>query len=76
MSEAMPTLKVANHQELVERVMTEHWDIGACPCTFCQQGRLLGCKPRYCYPTIPKVSILDDGSKKQTRPVYDWNVKP
>ena len=57
-------------QELIERVLTEHWDIGACPCTFCVEARKLGFHPRYGYPTNPRVSILDDGSKEQERPVY------
>jgi len=60
-------------QELIERVMSEHWDIGACPCTFCEEGRRLGFRPRHKYPTCPTVSILDDGSKEQKRPVYDWS---
>ena len=57
-------------QELIERVMTEHWDIGACPCFFCVIGRDLGFRPRPSYPTNPKVSILDDGSKEQRKPEY------
>ena len=45
--------------ELIERVMTEHWDMAACPCTFCVEARKLGLRPRDCYPTNPKVSILE-----------------
>lgn len=60
-------------EELIERVLTEHWDIGACPCTFCSTAREIGLHPRACYPTNPKVSILYDGSKEQKHPVYDWS---
>lgn len=59
--------------ELIERVMTEHWDIAACPCTFCSAARVLGMRPRATYPTNPKISILDDGSKDRKLPVYDWS---
>lgn len=62
-------------QELIERIMTEHWDIGACPCTLCVQGRAHGFHPKDCYPTNPKVSILYDGSKERRHPVYDWTLE-
>lgn len=31
-----------NAQEIVERIMTSHWDIRACPCWVCEAGRDLG----------------------------------
>lgn len=45
-------------QELIEHVMTEHWDMIACQCRFCREARKLGFRPRDGYPTNPKVSIL------------------
>lgn len=45
-------------QELIERVMTEHWDMMACWCRFCREGRALGFRPRDGYPTGLKISIL------------------
>jgi hypothetical protein len=64
-------------QELIERVMTEHWDIGACPCFFCKTARGLGFRPRDSYPTNPPTSILDDrwegyasGIKIKLKPEY------
>lgn len=45
-------------QELIERVMTEHWDMITCWCRFCREGRKLEFRPREGYPTTPKVSIL------------------
>lgn len=49
-------------QELIERVMTEHWDIASCSCLFCCEARKLGFRPRDGYPTTPPKgqSILDD----------------
>lgn len=44
--------------ELIERVMTEHWDLFACSCEFCRQANKLGYRPREAYPTNPQVSIL------------------
>lgn len=29
-------------QEIVERIMSAHWDIGACPCWVCRAGDALG----------------------------------
>lgn len=31
---------------IIERKMTEHWDVDACPCWFCEAGRGLGLAPR------------------------------
>ncbi len=47
-----------NAEELIKRVMTEHWDIFACWCKFCRVARELGFRPTEDYPTHPKVSIL------------------
>lgn len=33
-------------QEIVERIMTAHWDMAACPCWVCSAGRELGFAPR------------------------------
>lgn len=38
--------KVERHAEIIERVMTSHWDMKACECWLCEEGRLLGCRPR------------------------------
>jgi len=29
-------------QEIIERIMTMHWDMTACRCWICNNGRLLG----------------------------------
>ena len=47
-----------NTEELIERIMTEHWDMDACWCRLCREARALGLRPRETYPTNPKVSIL------------------
>lgn len=31
---------------IVERIMTQHWDMKACECWVCQEGRAAGCRPR------------------------------
>ena len=33
-------------KEIVERIMTQHWDIAACRCWICREGRKAGCKPK------------------------------
>lgn len=33
-------------QAIVERIMTQHWDMGACGCWVCAEGRDAGCRPR------------------------------
>ena len=45
-------------EELIERVMAEHWDFIACSCAFCQIARAHGLGPREGYPKRPHVSIL------------------
>ena len=40
---------VMNAQEVVERIMTAHWDMTACRCWICEAGRCLGfqCRDDY-----------------------------
>lgn len=33
-------------QEIIERIMSGHWDMTACPCWVCEAGRSLGFSPR------------------------------
>lgn len=33
-------------QEIVERIMSAHWDLAACPCWVCQAGDKLGFSAR------------------------------
>lgn len=62
-------------QELVERVMTEHWDIAACRCAFCKAARDLGFRPREGYPTDPRPKITDETFKDGKQVEYDWSAK-
>lgn len=39
-------------EEIVERIMTQHWDLSACNCWICANGRAAGLSPRAQYPTI------------------------
>lgn len=34
---------------IVERIMTQHWDMAACDCWVCTEGRAAGCRPREIY---------------------------
>ena len=40
-------------KEIVERIMTQHWDMAACRCWVCVLGREAGCRAREGYPTNP-----------------------
>lgn len=51
--------------DIVERIMTQHWDLAACPCWVCQSGREAGCRPRRVF--------LDDGYPHIPPP--DWVEK-
>ena len=33
-------------QEVIERIMSAHWDMTVCPCWICRAGRRLGYAPR------------------------------
>jgi hypothetical protein len=37
-------------REIVERIMTQHWDLASCRCWICERGRAAGCHPREGYP--------------------------
>ncbi len=41
--------EVAALREIVERIMTQHWDMAACSCWVCRDGREAGCRPRVEY---------------------------
>ena len=40
-------------EEIVQRIMTQHWDMAACPCWICEAGRGAGLRPTSAYPTRP-----------------------
>jgi len=42
-------VEVERLAEIVERIMTDHWDLAACPCWVCVAGRGLGLGPRQEY---------------------------
>lgn len=44
--------RLAQAAEIVERIMTQHWDMAACPCWVCRAGRDAGLRPRQGYPTF------------------------
>lgn len=36
-------------RKIIETVMTQHWDLAACPCWVCEEGREAQCRPRDIY---------------------------
>lgn len=60
--------------ELVERVMTLHWDIIACGCVFCRGARAAGMRPRLGYPTRDPLFLDPDADRKEMRKAL--TVKP
>ena len=32
-------------QAILERIMTQHWDMKACECWVCEEARVVGCRP-------------------------------
>ena len=34
------------NEEIIERIMTDHWDMAACPCWVCVEGRANGLHPQ------------------------------
>ena len=51
-----------NASEIVERIMTAHWDMSACPCWVCVAGRVAGLAPREGY-------LLHVAGNRETYPV-------
>lgn len=50
---------------IVERIMTQHWDLKACDCWVCDEGREAGCRPRDRYlrhkgDPRPSVKVEDE----------------
>jgi hypothetical protein len=41
-----PILPPMKKRDIIERIMTQHWDIAACRCWVCTAGRATGCRPR------------------------------
>ena len=40
------TPNIQNPKDIVEKIMTQHWDIAACQCWICKHGREMGLRPR------------------------------
>ena len=41
--------KVEEAERIIEVIMTQHWDMAACPCWVCKKGRKAGFRPREDY---------------------------
>lgn len=61
-------------EEIVSRIMTQHWDMVACNCWICEKGRGAGLAAQSIYPTEPykvykRVNVM--GSNSYTDVNYD-----
>ncbi len=50
--------------EIVERIMTQHWDMAACQCWVCRDGREAGCRPRDAYLRSEEFAYVDVKEEK------------
>jgi hypothetical protein len=57
--------KVASAEEIVERIMSQHWDLAACRCWVCGAGRKLGLGARDAY-------LLHNSDVKAGRVTVEW----
>ena len=48
-------------KEIIEIIMTKHWDIFACRCWICKEGRELGCRPREKYLKTDREDVTTYG---------------
>jgi len=46
-------------EEIVERIMTDHWDLSMCLCWICKAGRECGLYPRERYILRPWKHFVD-----------------
>lgn len=46
MADRIEDMNVEAIVDLVERIMTQHWDLSACDCWVCALAREAGCRPR------------------------------
>ena len=60
--------------DIVEVIMTQHWDMVGCPCWVCVEGRQAGCRPRekylqhYAAVRRAEVEVLEDGGSEAPEP--------
>jgi hypothetical protein len=57
---ALPPQQTADAMRaVIERLMTQHWDMATCGCWFCIAGRAAGCRPRseYLHDRHPDVTV-------------------
>jgi hypothetical protein len=43
--DGFPILPPMRKRDIIERIMTQHWDMAACRCWVCTAGRGAGCRP-------------------------------
>ncbi len=69
--------------EIVEQIMTQHWDMVACRCWVCESGREAGCRAREQYlhwrgkleyvrvpeptPTVNAIRFMKESGKEEKK---------
>lgn len=56
--------------DILEAIMTQHWDMEACGCWVCRAGREAGCRPRdgFLPRQLPLPTVWVDAERKLLRP--------
>lgn len=54
-------MKDSGLKVLVDKIMTQHWDLAACRCWICEAGREAGCGPKneYLHLSLARVKVGD-----------------
>lgn len=52
-------------KEIVEQIMTQHWDMKSCDCWICTEGRKAGLRPRENHLKIKKPDVIIDLKNKK-----------
>ena len=58
-------------QQIIETIMTQHWDLAACKCWICEAGRKLDFAPRIAYlpshegAVLAHVTVVTNNDKRK-----------
>lgn len=58
--------ELARLRPIIERIMTQHWDMSMCLCWVCEEGRAAGCRPRSHH------LLHNDPAERRTQVVVPW----
>ena len=60
-------------QEIIERIMTSHWDWKCCDCWVCQHGRTLGFHARMPYAFAAHKEFATPNFEQKKQYLYEVN---